>query len=245
VEAPVEKKVALKAEGLSVGYGERNVLSGLDLEVLAGEVFALLGGNGAGKSTLLNVFLGFLKPRSGSVWVGDVEVARDPEAARRQLAYVAESVALYDHLSALENLDYLLALAEVPRLDQDLTTVLASVGIDAATAKQRVASYSKGMRQRVAIALALARGAPVLLLDEPTSGLDPQGVEEFGRLLGTLRERRKTVLLVTHDLLGAIESADRIGFLRDGRLADEFHASADVLADVAAARKRYALKETA
>lgn len=241
----MQKKIALKAEGLQVGYGERNILSGLDLEVPAGEIFALLGGNGAGKSTLLSVFLGLLVPRAGRVRVGEIDVLRDPEAARRQLAYVAESVALYDHLSALENLDYLLALAEVPRRDDELTAVLDSVGIDARTAERRVSSYSKGMRQRVAIALALARGAPVLLLDEPTSGLDPQGVEEFGRLLGTLRERGKTVLLVTHDLLGAIESADRIGFLRDGKLADEFRASADVLADVAAARKRYALEETA
>lgn len=241
----MQKKIALKAEGLQVGYGERNILSGLDLEVPAGEIFALLGGNGAGKSTLLSVFLGLLVPRAGRVRVGEIDVLRDPEAARRQLAYVAESVALYDHLSALENLDYLLALAEVPRRDDELTAVLDSVGIDARTAERRVSSYSKGMRQRVAIALALARGAPVLLLDEPTSGLDPQGVEEFGRLLGTLRERGKTVLLVTHDLLGAIESADRIGFLRDGKLADEFRASADVLADVAAARRRYALKETA
>lgn len=241
----MQKKIALKAEGLQAGYGERNVLSGLDLEVPAGEIFALLGGNGAGKSTLLSVFLGLLKPRAGRVWVGEIDVLRDPEAARRQLAYVAESVALYDHLSALENLDYLLALAEVPRPDDELIAVLDSVGIDAQTAERRVSGYSKGMRQRVAIALALARGAPVLLLDEPTSGLDPQGVEEFGRLLGTLRERGKTVLLVTHDLLGAIESADRIGFLRDGKLADEFRASTDVLADVAAARRRYVLKETA
>lgn len=241
----MQKKIALKAEGLQAGYGERNVLSGLDLEVPAGEIFALLGGNGAGKSTLLSVFLGLLKPRAGRVWVGEIDVLRDPEAARRQLAYVAESVALYDHLSALENLDYLLALAEVPRPDDELIAVLDSVGIDAQTAERRVSGYSKGMRQRVAIALALARGAPVLLLDEPTSGLDPQGVEEFGRLLGTLRERGKTVLLVTHDLLGAIQSADRIGFLRDGKLADEFRASTDVLADVAAARRRYVLKETA
>lgn len=241
----MQKKIALKAEGLQAGYGERNVLSGLALEVPAGEIFALLGGNGAGKSTLLSVFLGLLKPRAGRVWVGEIDVLRDPEAARRQLAYVAESVALYDHLSALENLDYLLALAEVPRPDDELIAVLDSVGIDAQTAERRVSGYSKGMRQRVAIALALARGAPVLLLDEPTSGLDPQGVEEFGRLLGTLRERGKTVLLVTHDLLGAIQSADRIGFLRDGKLADEFRASTDVLADVAAARRRYVLKETA
>lgn len=77
----MQKKIALKAEGLQAGYGERNVLSGLDLEVPAGEIFALLGGNGAGKSTLLSVFLGLLKPRAGRVWVGEIDVLRDPEAA--------------------------------------------------------------------------------------------------------------------------------------------------------------------
>jgi ABC-2 type transport system ATP-binding protein len=149
---------------------------------------------------------------------------------------------LYGHLNAVENMEYLLALAELSIPASDLLGALESVGIDATAAQRRVAQYSKGMRQRVAIALALARGAPILLLDEPTSGLDPQGVDEFSKLLSTLRERGKTVLMVTHDLLGAVESADRIGFLRAGRIDEIVTATSDVLTDVVAVRKRYGLQ---
>lgn len=230
---------ALRAEGLSVGYGSREVLNGLDLRIQSGEIYALLGGNGAGKSTLLSAFLGFLKPNAGRIDVCGIDPTQQPDAARRQLAYVAENVALYEHLSAIENLDYMLALAGTPLGTVELESALRGVGIGREAAEQRVAAYSKGMRQRVAIALALARGAPVLLLDEPTSGLDPQGVADFAQLLATMRERGKAVLMVTHDLLGAIESADRIGFLAEGRLADEFKASGNAAADVAAARQRY------
>lgn len=230
---------ALLAEDLTLGYHSRTVLAGLNLTVHAGEIYALLGGNGAGKSTLLSAFLGFLTPNSGRIDVCGVDPVRDPQAARRKLAYVAENVALYEHLSALENLDYMLTLAETPLPFAELEAVLVSVGLVPDAAHRRVGSYSKGMRQRVAIALALARGAPVLLLDEPTSGLDPQGMADFAELLATMRERGKAVLMVTHDLLGAIESADRIGFLAEGRLMDEFQASGNPAADVAAARQRY------
>lgn len=230
---------ALLAENLSVGYHSRTVLDGVNLRVGAGEIYALLGGNGAGKSTLLSTFLGFLTPSSGRIDVCGIDPVRQPQAARRKLAYVAENVALYEHLSALENLDYMLTLAGTPLHLAELEAVLTSVGIASDAARRRVGSYSKGMRQRVAIALALARGAPVLLLDEPTSGLDPQGMADFAQLLATMRERGKAVLMVTHDLLGAIESADRIGFLAEGRLVDEFQASGNPAADVAAARQRY------
>ena len=231
---------ALLAESLTVGYRSgKAVLDDLNLCINAGEIYALLGGNGAGKSTLLSAFLGFLKPQAGRIDVCGIDPVQQPDAARRKLAYVAENVALYEHLSALENLEYMLTLAGTPLETAELQAALNSVGIEPDAARRRVGSYSKGMRQRVAIALALARGAPVLLLDEPTSGLDPQGMTDFAHLLATMRERGKAVLMVTHDLLGAIESADRIGFLAGGRLVDEFTASGNPAADVAAARQRY------
>lgn len=230
---------ALLAEGLCVGYQSRTVLNDLNLAVHAGEIYALLGGNGAGKSTLLSTFLGFLTPQAGRVDVCGIDPVQQPHAARGKLAYVAENVALYEHLSALENLDYMLTLAGTPLDTAELEAALTGVGIALDVARRRVGSYSKGMRQRVAIALALARGAPVLLLDEPTSGLDPQGMADFAQLLATMRERGKAVLMVTHDLLGAIESADRIGFLAAGRLVDELKPSGNPAADVAAARQRY------
>ena len=216
---------AIEARGLRHRYEAREVLCGVDLSIRAGEVYALLGGNGAGKSTLLNVLLGFIVPSAGAVTLGGIDPTRDPARARARLAYVPESVALYEQLSARENLDYFLALA---RADRSRTGVidpaLEAVGLPAHAWDTRVGGFSKGMRQKVAIALALARNVPVLLLDEPTSGLDPRATLEFNRLIDTARARGVTTLMVTHDLLSAVDVADRIGFLADGRIEEELEA---------------------
>jgi ABC-2 type transport system ATP-binding protein len=234
---------ALQADALEYRYGDGNpVLKGLDLHVRAGEIYALLGGNGAGKSTALSLFLGFIAPTSGTVTVCGVDPYTDSTQARRHMAYVPESVALYDHLSARENIDYFLALAQVPR---DQATVvepaLRAVGLPQDAWDRRVSGFSKGMRQKVAIALALARRAPVLLLDEPTSGLDPGATAEFNQLLATLKSQGVAILMVTHDLLGAADVADRIGFLYQGRLDAEMAAQGQERFDVQALHKRYAL----
>jgi ABC-2 type transport system ATP-binding protein len=206
-------------------YGEREVLRGLNLTVAPGEIYALLGGNGAGKSTTLSALLGFIVPSSGSVRVTGIDPAADAARARAQLAYVPESVALYDHLSARENLDYFLALARAQRSPGTvIEPALDAVGLPNHAWNQRVGGFSKGMRQKVAIALALARHAPVLLLDEPTSGLDPRATLEFNRLIETARDRQVATLMVTHDLLSAVDVADRIGFLADGRIEEELAA---------------------
>ena len=203
-------------------YGSRDVLRGIDLQVAPGQIYALLGGNGAGKSTTLNALLGFIKPASGSVRVCGIDPAAAPAEARAKLAYVPESVALYDHLSARENIDYFLALASAERgRDMVIDPALEAVGLPRHAWDKRVGGFSKGMRQKVAIALALARHVPVLLLDEPTSGLDPQVTIEFNALLATARARDVAILMVTHDLLSAVDIADRIGFLADGRIEEE------------------------
>jgi ABC-2 type transport system ATP-binding protein len=136
-------------------------------------------------------------------------------------------VALYDHLTARENVDYFLALANA---DRDRATVidpaLEAVGLPGHAWDARVGGFSKGMRQKVAIALALARHVPVLLLDEPTSGLDPSATLEFNRLIETARNRGVAILMVTHDLLSAVDVADRIGFLSEGRIEEELVAGA-------------------
>jgi ABC-2 type transport system ATP-binding protein len=218
-------KIALEAVGLAVRYGTASVLDCLDLRVQQGEIYALLGGNGAGKSTTLNAFLGFARPAEGYVRVCGIDPAVDPLAARASLAYVPENAALYEHLSARENLDYLLRMG---------------VGLDPAAWDRRLGGYSKGMRQKVAIALAAARLVPVLLLDEPTSGLDPHASSDFNALLLKLREHGVTVFMVTHDLLGAAEVADRIGFLDRGRIAHELAAHGPQRFDVQQLFQRYA-----
>lgn len=225
------------------GYSGRTILHGLDLRVEAGEVYALLGSNGAGKTTTLSLFLGFVQPERGRVRVNGADPVADPTAARRQLAYIPENVALYEHLSARENVAYLLELAGQPAGKRAVDEALAAAGLHAAAHGRRVSGFSKGMRQKVSIALALARQVPALLLDEPTSGLDPHATAEFNHLLGLLRAQGVAILMVTHDLLSAADVADRIGFIDGGRLMEEVAASGSERFDVRALHRRYAGQE--
>lgn len=235
------RAAVIETTGLRYAYGTREVLRGLDLSVRTGEIYALLGGNGAGKSTTLNALLGFIQPSTGSVRVSAVDPARDPRGARASLAYVPESVALYEHLSARENLDYFLALAGADRSGAEVVDpALDAVTLPQDAWNKRVGGFSKGMRQKVAIALALARHVPVLLLDEPTSGLDPRATMEFDRLLETARARGVTTLMVTHDLLSAVDVADRIGFLANGRIEEELVAKGPTRFDLNSLHQRYA-----
>lgn len=206
---------------LDVAYGGQRVLNGLSLSVPAGSITALLGGNGAGKSTTLATLLGFVRARSGEISVSGVDPGRDPDGARRQIAYLPENVALYEHLSAVENADYLLALAGERRDRSAITDAFAATGLQEAAWTQRLGGFSKGMRQKVAIAVALLRETPVLLLDEPTSGLDPRATADFNTLIGAVRDRGAAVLMVTHDLLSAADVADRIAFLEAGQVTEE------------------------
>ncbi|ASK21766.1 ABC transporter ATP-binding protein [Halomonas sp. N3-2A] len=230
----------MDASAVITGYGSKTILQQLDLHIRAGETYALLGANGAGKSTTLSLFLGFLAPRSGSVRVHGIDPIAQPAEARRHIAYIPENVALYEHLSARENVAYLLDLAGQKERQSVIDNALMAAGLDAAALDRRVGGFSKGMRQKVAIALALARQVPALLLDEPTSGLDPQATTEFNRLLGLLSEQGVTILMVTHDLLSAADVADRIGFLDAGRLVEEVAATGEDRFDVRALHRRYA-----
>lgn len=225
------------------GYGQRDVLQGLTLQVAPGDIYALLGANGAGKTTTISLLLGFVQARAGHVRVGGIDPTADAAGARRQIAYIPENVALYEHLSACENLAYLLDLAGQTASDTAVREALSAAGLASAAHDRRVAGFSKGMRQKVAIALALARHVPALLLDEPTSGLDPQASAEFSRLLGELRTRGVAVLMVTHDLLGAADVADRIGFLLAGKLVEEVAAQGPDRFDVRALHRHYAVAE--
>lgn len=233
----------LHARGVAAGYADRTILRGLDLAIHPGEIYALLGANGAGKSTTLNLFLGFLRPQSGTVRVQGTDPAAEPAKARRQLAYIPENVALYEHLSARENVAYLLHLADQRASDAAIGDALAAAGLDPSAHDRRVSGFSKGMRQKVSIGLAVARKVPALLLDEPTSGLDPQAAADFHVLLAGLRAQSVAVLMVTHDLLGAVDIADRIGFLDKGRLAEEVRATGAERFDVRALHRRYARLE--
>jgi ABC-2 type transport system ATP-binding protein len=230
-------------ESLVLAYGEHRVLDGLSLQVPAGSITALLGGNGAGKSTTLAALLGFVRGQSGTVLVADVDPGADPDAARRRIAFLPENVALYEHLTAVENADYLLALSDERKERRVITDAFAATGLQERAWDQRLGGFSKGMRQKVAIAVALLRKVPVLLLDEPTSGLDPRATADFNALVGAVRDRGTAVLMVTHDLLSAADVADRIGFLEAGRIVEEVAASGPERFDVRALHARFAVAE--
>jgi len=219
----------LEANNLSISRSNKAVVKNLSFSVQKGEVFGLLGGNGAGKSTTLLAFLGFITSTEGSARVNGVDVAKDSAAARRAIAYLPESANLYPHLTARENIEYFLSLAKAKRSTEDIDDALNQVSLAIEARDQRLSSYSKGMRQKVAIAVAMLRQAPILFLDEPTSGLDPVAIDEFNRLITKLSHAGTTVLMVTHDVYGACQVADRIGLLRHGELVGMFEASEDSL----------------
>lgn len=213
----------LEAIALTKVYQGAPALDRLDLLVPGGEVFCLLGPNGAGKTTTVNLFLNFIQPTSGQARVCGVDTAAAPLAARHLLAYIPETVMLYGNLTGLENLEYFSMLSTGRRRSRDeLLGLLREAGLQEEAASRRVAGYSKGMRQKVGIAIALAKDAKALLLDEPTSGLDPLAANEFARLIEDLRQRGMAVLMVTHDLFLAKQCGTRVGIMQRGRLAAVF-----------------------
>lgn len=214
----------LTAKNLQVNRGDKPVLNGVTFSVARGEVYALLGGNGAGKSTTLLTFLGFLSPTSGSVEVDGREVLDDLKRARQSIAYLPESASLYEHLSAIENLQYFLSLAGTETSVEKISQALDTVNLPEDARTRVLRGYSKGMRQKVAIALSLLRNTDILLLDEPTSGLDPSAIDEFHALVRKLADNGKAILMVTHDVYGACQVANKIGLLRNGVLVGEFSA---------------------
>ena len=216
--------MAISINNLVVERGGNPVLHDVSFDIKKGEIFALLGGNGAGKSTTLLTLLGFIKPVSGSAQILGHDILKDIKSIRAIVAYLPEAATLYGHLSAYENLDYFLSLAKIKAVSSNMDDVLDIVALQRDARKQHLSSYSKGMRQKVAIALALLRDTPVLLMDEPTSGLDPVAIDEFNVLARQLANDGKTILLVTHDVYGACQVADRIGLLRGGQLVGSFDA---------------------
>lgn len=220
----------LEAVALTRDFGSHRALDALDLRVDPGEIVCLLGANGAGKTTTINLFLGFLEPTSGEARVDGVDVRGDPVGTKRKLLYVPEQIALFGELTGQENLAYFAALSGIEdRSPAYLRQCLSQAGLSEAAMDRRASGYSKGMRQKVGVALAIAKQARALLLDEPTSGLDPQASAEFHALIVRQRDAGAAVLMVTHDLFRAREVGTRIGLMREGKLRRMIHA-ADITA---------------
>lgn len=218
-DRPASGSAILEAKGLTKRYGTVVALDHLDLAIQAGEVFCLLGANGAGKTTTISLFLNFIEPTEGTASIDGRDVTQHPIETKRVVAYIPEQVMLYRNLSGVENLEYFASLATGRRYErEELLQFLTRGGLQIDAATRRVSDYSKGMRQKVGIAIALAKSARALLLDEPTSGLDPKASNEFSELLGMLREQGTAILMATHDLFRAKETGTRVGIMKAGRL---------------------------
>jgi ABC-2 type transport system ATP-binding protein len=194
-------------------------LDRLNLTVSPGELFCLLGANGAGKTTAINVFLNFIDATSGTALVNGIDVSQDPLEAKRHVAYVSENVMLYENFTARQNIDFFAKLGGKHALSrEDYYHVLGRVGLQEKAFEQRLRLFSKGMRQKLGIAIAITKDAENIILDEPTSGLDPKAGAEFMALLDQLRTEGKAILMSTHDIFRAKEAADRLGIMKEGRL---------------------------
>lgn len=214
----------LIAENLSKTYGDYKALNNLNLKLNKGEIFALLGQNGAGKSTTINIFLGFVKPTEGVAKINGISVIDHPEETKKFIAYIPETVLLYPNLTGVENLKFFSSLAGFDYDNEALTNFLSKAGLQSDAHHNRLGGYSKGMRQKVGIAIAIAKKAKVLLLDEPTSGLDPKASNEFSEILKELASEETTIFMATHDIFRAKEVADRIGIMKRGNLISEINA---------------------
>ncbi|MEO1513791.1 MAG: ATP-binding cassette domain-containing protein [Bacteroidota bacterium] len=206
---------------VSKSFKGTHAVQGLNLEVHQGEIFGLLGANGAGKSTTINMILGFLQPTSGTVQVQDLDVREQPQEIRKLIGYIPENVNLYPYLSGYENLDYFCRLTGLTYAKGELEGFLSTCGLQAEAFHQRVSDYSKGMRQKVGIAIAYAKKAKIYLLDEPASGLDPLASNELSGLLQKLAEEGAAILMASHDIFRVREVCHRIGILKRGALVKE------------------------
>jgi ABC-2 type transport system ATP-binding protein len=209
----------IEAVGLTKRYEDGVLaLDALDLQVGRGEIYCLLGANGAGKTTTINLFLNFIEPTAGTPLLNGVDATKDPLEAKRHVAYVSENVMLYGAFTARQNLDFFARLGGRQDLKRDdYHRVMRDVGLPERAFEQRVREFSKGMRQKLGIAIAITKDSPALLLDEPTSGLDPKAGAEFLETLAALRESGKAILMSTHDIFRARQLADRVGIMKEGR----------------------------
>lgn len=200
-------------------------LDKLNLNIKESDIYCLLGANGAGKTTTINLLLGFIGPSSGTAFINQLNVHENIKSTKQFLAYIPENLMLYPSLTAIENLDYFSGIAGKKLFKKQLMAFLEEAGLQPEAFEKRISSFSKGMRQKVGIAIALAKDAKVLLLDEPTSGLDPKASNEFGLLLQKLRGKGVATLMATHDLFRAKEVATHIGIMKDGQLKQELVAA--------------------
>jgi len=208
----------LETRDLTKVYNEDVLgVNNLNLKVDDSEIYVVLGANGAGKRTTISMLLNFIEPTSGTALVDDIEIPKFPLEAKKHLAYVSENVELYRNFTARQNLSFFAKLGGRKKVsNEELDATLGRVGLPEEAFTRRVKTFSKGMRQRLGIAIAIMKNAQAVLLDEPTSGLDPKGGADLLNLLRQLKEEGKAIFMSTHDIHSALnprESCSAAGIL--------------------------------
>ena len=212
---------ALQLRGL-VKHFDRPAVDGLDLTVRTGEFYALLGPNGAGKTTTLRIVAGLLRPDAGAVSVFGIDALADPIAAKRDIAWVSDEPMIYDKLTPFEFLEFVAGLwgMDAPRAERRARELIEWLGLGP-NAHDRCQGFSRGMRQKVALAGALVHDPRLLILDEPLTALDAGSARQVKEVLAERREGGVAVIMTTHILEVAERMAERIGVINKGRLIAE------------------------
>jgi ABC-2 type transport system ATP-binding protein len=203
----------ISTDGLSKRFGERVAVEGLTLAVPAGEIVGLLGPNGAGKTTTLRMLAGILAPTSGTALVDGIDPAKEPERVHKSIGFLTESPGFYERLSAERNLTYFAAFYGGVDAHAAARNGIEQMGL-AGRGGDKVGTFSKGMKQRLALARVLLHEPRILFLDEPTAGLDPEAARNLRELIVSLKKEGRTILLSTHNLTEAEELCDRIAVFR-------------------------------
>ena len=205
---------AIETTKLTKRYGDETALDEFDLRVEQGEVFGFLGPNGAGKSTTIDVLLDFVRPTDGHAVVADYDPQRSPRKVRENIGVLPDEYSLYDSLTGVEHVEL---AKDLHGSAEDVGTLLSRVGL-ADAGDQPAGSYSKGMAQRLAFAMALVGDPDVLVLDEPASGIDPNGVQEMREMIRAEADSGTTVFFSTHALEQVEAVCDRVAIIDDGEL---------------------------
>lgn len=205
----------IKVTDLSQSFGKKTVLDAVTLEINKNEICALVGRNGAGKSTFINSLLGLLPVKQGSIAINGIEVTKKNDEWKKAIAYLPEKFMLYPMLTGLENITFFAEavskMTDVVRIDQVLRSVSLWDDRDV-----QVKKYSKGMLQRLGLAITLYQDSSILILDEPTSGIDPMGRKEILEVLKSLHD--KTILLSSHHLDEIRQVCTHVVYLNEGKM---------------------------
>ncbi|WP_121820075.1 ABC transporter ATP-binding protein [Halostella salina] len=205
---------AIEIEGLTKRFGDVRAVDGLDLRVEDGEIFGFLGPNGAGKSTTIDILLDFIRPTDGSVRVLGHDAQADGRAVRRRTGVLPDAYHVYDRLTGRQHLEF---VRELKGVDEDLSALLERVRI-ADAADRKAGGYSKGMRQRLVLAMALTGDPDLLVLDEPSTGLDPNGAREMREIIREENSRGTTVFFSSHVMEQVEAVCDRVAIIDRGQL---------------------------